>query len=321
MIRYSLISPTFGRPDEVVEFLESLRALQYPADALEVILADGTPDDSLRPALQAVLATLPMAHTVLYERGLPVSDARNRAAEAARGEYLLFFDSDCLVPPGHLQALDRALEVHRWDAFGGPDAAAPSFSVLQKAISYAMTSRLTTGGIRGNVRSTDRFYPRGFNMGFNAQVFKALHGYDESFKCGEDIELSIRAVEAGYRVGLIPEISVMHKRRATLGQFHRQVTRFGAARIALAQKHPGQLKATHLFPAVFALLLPFSVLLAVLGYPVVAYGVLAYLGAIFVDASRQGLPVGFWAVAATVAMHTGYGKGFLQAAWRSVVSR
>jgi len=120
---------------------------------------------------------------------------------------------------------------------------------------------------------------------------------------------------------LIPEIPVMHKRRATLGQFHRQVTRFGAARIALAQKHPGQLKATHLFPAVFALLLPFSVLAWGLGYPVVAYGVLAYLGAIFVDASRQGLPVGFWAVASTVAMHTGYGKGFLQAAWRSAVSR
>ena len=208
----------------MVEFLESLNRLRYPVDQMEVLLADGTPDDSLRPALASVLAQMKMHTTVLYEKGLPVSDARNRAAEAARGTYLLFFDSDCLIPENHLNALDAALAAQDWDVFGGPDAAAPTFSPLQKAISYAMTSVYTTGGIRGNVRSTDRFYPRGFNMGFNAQVFKALHGYDESFKCGEDIELSIRAVEAGYRVGLIPEIPVMHKRRATLGQFHRQVT-------------------------------------------------------------------------------------------------
>jgi GT2 family glycosyltransferase len=313
-----LISPTFGRPDEVVEFLESLNRLRYPVDQMEVLLADGTPDDSLRPALASVLAQMKMHTTVLYEKGLPVSDARNRAAEAARGTYLLFFDSDCLIPENHLHALDAALAAQDWDVFGGPDAAAPTFSPLQKAISYAMTSVYTTGGIRGGTQSTDRFYPRGFNMGFKATVFNALNGYDEGFRCGEDIELSMRAVEAGYRVGLIPEIPVLHKRRATLGQFHRQVTRFGAARIALAQRHPGQLKATHAFPAVFTLSLPVAVVCGALGQWIPAAALLGYLLLIALDAARQGWKVGLLAPAAAVVMHTGYGKGFLRAGWKAL---
>lgn len=317
-VRYSLIAPTFGRPDEVVEFLHSLAQLTYPSDRMEVILADGTPDDSLRPAIHEALAALPVPHRVIYEKGLPVSDARNRAAEVASGEYLLFFDSDCLIPSGHLEALDRALEAHGWEVFGGPDAASPSFSPLQKAINYAMTSLWTTGGIRGKANSTDRFYPRGFNMGFKASVFRALNGYDKAFKCGEDIELSIRAVQSGYRVGLIPEIPVLHKRRATLGQFHRQVTRFGAARIALAQRHPGQLKATHAFPAVVTLGIPVCLVLAGAGWPLPLFGVLGYFLVIAADAARQGWRVGLLAPVAAAVMLTGYGKGFLRAAWEAL---
>jgi GT2 family glycosyltransferase len=224
---FSLISPTFKRPDEVREFIASAAKLAAPKSRFEVILADGTPDDSLRPEIQKAAEAAGLGVTVLYYPGLAVSDARNAAAAASRGPWLIFLDSDCLLPAGYLDAVAHGLARDAWDAFGGPDAAPPDFSPLQKAISFAMTSVLTTGGIRGgSAKPTATYYPRGFNMGIRTKAFWAVMGYDIDFKCGEDVELSIRVREAGFRVGLIPEAVVWHKRRSTLGQFYRQVRRF-----------------------------------------------------------------------------------------------
>ncbi len=251
---FSLISPTFKRPDEVREFIASAAKLAAPKSRFEVILADGTPDDSLRPEIQKAAEAAGLGVTVLFYPGLAVSDARNAAAAASRAPWLIFLDSDCLLPEGYLDAVAHGLARDAWDAFGGPDAAPPDFSPLQKAISFAMTSVLTTGGIRGgSAKPTATYYPRGFNMGIRAKAFWAVMGYDIDFKCGEDVELSIRVREAGFRVGLIPEAVVWHKRRSTLGQFYRQVRRFGSARIALAKRHKGQMKLTHAFPFAFML--------------------------------------------------------------------
>jgi GT2 family glycosyltransferase len=243
-----------------------------------------------------------------------VSDARNAAAAAARAPWLIFLDSDCLLPQGYLDAVVQGLAHDAWDAFGGPDAAPPDFSPLQKAISFAMTSVLTTGGIRGGSSgSTATYYPRGFNMGMRAEAFWAVGGYDIDFKCGEDVELSIRVREAGFRVGLIPEAVVWHKRRSTLGQFYRQVRRFGSARIALAQRHNGQMKLTHAFP--FAFMLAWIAALALhltglLTQPVYLFH--GYFAAVLLLSSIQNrsLGVGLRSVAATAVMFAGYAVGF-----------
>jgi GT2 family glycosyltransferase len=311
---FSLISPTFKRPDEVREFIASAAQLAGPKSRFEVILADGTPDDSLRPEIKAAAEAAGLGVTVLYRTGLPVSDARNAAAAAARAPWLIFLDSDCLLPQGYLDAVVQGLARDAWDAFGGPDAAPPDFSPLQKAISIAMTSVLTTGGIRGGSSgSIATYYPRGFNMGMRAEAFWAVGGYDIDFKCGEDVELSIRVREAGFRVGLIPEAIVWHKRRATLGQFYRQVRRFGSARIALAQRHRGQMKLTHAFPFAFmlawfaALVLHLSGLLT---WPVYLFH--GYFIAVLVLSTVQNrsLGVGLRSVAATAVMLAGYAVGF-----------
>jgi GT2 family glycosyltransferase len=243
-----------------------------------------------------------------------VSDARNAAAAAARAPWLIFLDSDCLLPQGYLDAVGQGLARDAWDAFGGPDAAPPDFSPLQKAISFAMTSVLTTGGIRGGSSgSTATYYPRGFNMGMRAEAFWAVGGYDSQFKCGEDVELSIRVREAGFRVGLIPEAVVWHKRRATLGQFYRQVRRFGSARIALAQRHRGQMKLTHAFPFAFMLAWSLALALHLSGLwtqPVYLFH--GYFAAVLLLSSIQNrsLGVGLRSVAATAVMFAGYAVGF-----------
>jgi len=262
--KYALISPTFKRPDEVTEFLQSLTALDYPQSGFEIILGDGTPGDALRPELAPYLDQLPLQ--IYYEEFLPVSDARNRAASLAKAQYFIFLDSDCIIPPGYLRAIDAFLDAHPdTTLFGGPDAASADFTDLQKAINFSMTSFLTTGGIRGGKNTLTSYQPRGFNMGMSAELFRAVGGYDENFVCGEDVELSLRLQKAGAISRFIAEAHVFHKRRATLKQFRRQVFRFGAARPLLAKAHPGNLKVTHLFPLVFTLYRHLTAILAVVG--------------------------------------------------------
>ena len=318
--KYTLISPTFKRPDEVTEFLQSLTALDYPQSGFEIILGDGTPGDTLRPELATYLDQLPLQ--IYYEEYLPVSDARNRAASLATAQYFIFLDSDCIIPPGYLRAIDTFLEAHPdTTLFGGPDVASADFTDLQKAINFSMTSFLTTGGIRGGKNSLTSYQPRGFNMGVSAELFRSVGGYDENFVCGEDVELSLRLQKAGAISRFIPEGHVYHKRRATLKQFRRQVFRFGAARPLLAKAHPGNLKVTHLFPLVFTLYSYLTAILALLGIfyfhesmytmPFVLY--VLYMTAVFVSAlSKEGFTVAILAVQTTHTMNAGYGIGFLR---------
>lgn len=312
-VKYSLIVPTFGRPDEVDEFLESLTHQQYRN--FEVIIADGTPRTSLGEVVLPYGEKLPVQF--LYQEYLPVSDARNLGALEARGEYFIFLDSDCIIPPQYLQEIDKAIQQHHYDLFGGPDAAHDSFTPVQKAISYSMTSLFTTGGIRGQKRHVGTFHPRGFNMGISRKAFEAVRGYDTTFKCGEDIDLSIRIIKAGFRSGLIPDAHVYHKRRTDFRKFFRQVFRFGAARINLFTRHKEELKVTHLFPFVFLCYWSLG-WFTVLIHPYIFFAWLGSLAlyslAILADSSvkNKSLYVGLLSVRAAFTQLTGYGWGFFR---------
>jgi GT2 family glycosyltransferase len=259
---------------------------------------------------------------IYYEEFLPVSDARNRAASLAKAQYFIFLDSDCIIPPGYLRAIDAFLDAHPdTTLFGGPDAASADFTDLQKAINFSMTSFLTTGGIRGGKSTLTSYQPRGFNMGMSAELFRAVGGYDENFVCGEDVELSLRLQKAGATSRFIAEAHVFHKRRATLKQFRRQVFRFGAARPLLAKAHPGNLKVTHLFPLVFTLYRHLTAIFAVVGIFYLHNSVFAlpfalyvvYMVGVFLTALRQeGLSVALLSVQTTNTMNEGYGIGFLR---------
>lgn len=317
-MKFTLISPTFKRPDEVTEFLESLLSQNH--DSFEVILGDGTPGDTLRPQLKRFENNGYYPLTIVYEEYLSVSDGRNRAAEHAKGEYIIFLDSDCLIPENYLKNIEAHLAKEPLDAFGGPDAAHKDFTTLQKAISYSMTSIFTTGGIRGKKKHVGAYHPRGFNMGMKRSVFEAVGGYSE-FRCGEDIELSIRIIKAGYKVGLIEEAFVYHKRRTSLKQFFKQVFRFGAARINIYKRHKEELKITHMFPFFFLLFmiavlaLQFTPFTELAIYAASAFG--AYLVAIFFGAllESKSIAVAFTAIATSITMLCGYGWGFFRNWW------
>lgn len=311
--KYSLIIPTFGRPDEVDEFLDSLTKQEYKN--FEVIIADGTPKKSLEEVANKYIGKVPF--TFLYEEFLPVSDARNLGAKKAKGEYFIFLDSDCIIPSQYLNEVDKVLAEKQYDLFGGPDAADTSFTHVQKAISYSMTSLFTTGGIRGKKNHLGVFHARGFNMGVKREAFEKVNGYDLNFKCGEDIDLSIRILKEGYKSGLIPDAYVYHKRRTDFRKFFKQVFRFGAARINLFTRHKSELKITHLFPLAFLLYF----YLGWIGYFIHFWAgmswtisLLFYFFLILLDSTikNKNMVVGILSVRATFVQLSGYGWGFLR---------
>ena len=317
MAYFSLIVPVLNRPDEVHELLESLTK-QHCKDFEVIIVEDG----SQVPCQEIVQAYQNRLDIHYYNKpNSGPGQSRNYGAERATGEYLIVLDSDCIIPEGYLNAVKAELDAAPADAFGGPDRAHDSFTDIQKAINYAMTSFFTTGGIRGGKKKLDKFYPRSFNMGIRADVYRALGGFSK-MRFGEDIDFSIRIFKGGYKCRLFPEAWVWHKRRTDLRKFFKQVHNSGIARINLYKKYPESLKLVHLLPAVFTI----GVVALLLGTPFIPalsslIGLFVLI--IFIDATLQNrsVKIGALAVVASFVQLTGYGTGFLRAWWQRCVLR
>lgn len=210
-MKYSVIIPVYNRPDEVNELLESL-TLQTCKDFEVVVVEDG----SSIPCQEVVEKYSDRLDIHYYNKpNSGPGQTRNYGAERSHGEYLIILDSDCILPPGYFEAVEKELQSSPVDAFGGPDRAHASFTDIQKAINYSMTSFFTTGGIRGGKKKMDKFYPRSFNMGVRRSVYQTLGGFSK-MRFGEDIDFSIRIFKAGYRCRLFPSAWVYHKRRTDL---------------------------------------------------------------------------------------------------------
>lgn len=314
-MKYSFVIPVYNRPDEVDELLDSL-CRQRLTDFEVVVVEDG----SAVPCRSVTEKYADRLQVRYYEKpNSGPGPTRNYGVEKATGEYVLILDSDVVLPPGYLEAVDEELAATPCDAFGGPDRAHASFTPMQKAINYAMTSFFTTGGIRGGKKKMDRFYPRSFNMGVRTAVYRALGGFSE-MRFGEDIDFSTRIFKQGYSCRLFPEAWVWHKRRTDLRKFFRQVHNSGIARINLTKRHPGTLKAVHLLPALFtagcALLIAGSLFCPWCLLPLAAFALL-----ILADATRaeRSMGTGLRAVAAAFVQLTGYGSGFIRAWWQRCV--
>ncbi len=330
-MKYSIVVPVFNRPDEVDELLDSLTR-QSLKDFEVVIVEDG----SKKPCKDVCdkYADILDLHYYFKDNSGP-GQSRNYGVERAQGDYVLILDSDVVLPEGYLQAIEDELQGGPAEAFGGPDAAHPSFTPVQKAISYSMTSFFTTGGIRGGKAKLDKFYPRSFNMGIRRDVYQQLGGFSK-MRFGEDIDFSYRIVEAGFRPRLFPEAWVWHKRRTDFRKFFRQVYNSGIARINLEKRHPGTMKLVHLLPTVFTVGVIGLILLSAVGRVLMHYDdlhkwywlcaapwlpILLYSGVIFIDSTikNHSVKVGLLSVPAAFTQLMGYGFGFIESWWKRCV--
>ena len=317
MKRYSVIIPVYNRPDEADELLQSLTRQTF-RDFEVVVVEDG----SAIPCREVVEKYAGRLDIHYYNKpNSGPGQTRNYGAERSQGEYLIILDSDCILPAGYLEAVEQELQASPADAFGGPDRAHESFSDLQKAINYSMTSFFTTGGIRGGKKKMDKFYPRSFNMGVRRDVYQSLGGFSQ-MRFGEDIDFSIRIFKAGYRCRLFPDAWVYHKRRTDLRKFFKQVHNSGIARINLYKKYPESLKPVHLLPALFTLG-TLLLLLATVACPYAPLPLLLYALLVCADSTirNHSLRIGVYSIAAAYVQLIGYGTGFWRAWWRRCVCR
>lgn len=310
MPKYSVIVPVYNRPGELDELLESLTKQTY--QNFEVIVVE---DGSAFKADHIVARwEKELSLRYFYKENTGQGFSRNFGFEKAEGEFLLVFDSDCLIPPHYFEAVEQYLEKEPLDAWGGPDRAHPGFTPLQKAISYSMTSLFTTGGIRGGKKRLSAFHPRSFNMGISREVWEKTGGYIIT-RMGEDIEFSIRIIDLGFRTGLIEEAYVYHKRRTSLKQFYKQLHFFGRARINISRFYPEELKAVHAFPAAFVVGILLYLLLPLMSLKLFGLATLLllfYFLLIFIDSSLQNesIRVGALSMAAAFVQLWAYGIGF-----------
>ena len=342
MPKYSVIVPVFNRPDEVDELLESLTT--QTVQDFDVILVE---DGSSKPCKEVAerYGDRLDIHYYAKENSGP-GPSRNYGVERSKSEYVIILDSDVVLPEGYIDAVDRSLTEHPCDAFGGPDRAHESFTDMQKAISYSMTSFFTTGGIRGGKTKLDKFHPRSYNLGVKRSVYDALGGFSK-MRFGEDIDFSYRLLENGYTTRLYPDAWVWHKRRTNLDKFFKQVFNSGIARINLTKRHPGTLKLVHLLPMVFTvgviLLIIGAVVMRLLalnpsmgetfcqGFPLgktrigwwvlPLLPILLYILLVFIDSSvkNKSLVIGYLSVKSSFVQLFGYGFGFLTAWWKRCV--
>lgn len=317
-MKYSVILPTFGRPDEVTNFLESMTSQKLKD--FEVVLVDGSLNDVLHPVIEKYKPLIDLQY--FHEKGLGASESRNLGCEKSKGEYVVFIDSDCIVPADYFVKVDNFLKNNPdVDAFGGPDAADKSFSPFQKAVNYAMTSTLTTGGIRGKKKHVGKFQLRGFNMGMRRDAFFKVGGYS-GMQVAEDIDLSMRLIKAGYKTALISEAFVYHRRKASIKIFWKQLYFHGKGRIDLHLKHGDALKLVHMLPSLFIL---DSLIALGLGFiwPIFWYllaGAFTLYGLIaFIDSTIQNrsLWVGLLSVITSFELLIAYGLGV----WRNILLR
>lgn len=306
-IKFSIIVPVYNRPEEMSELFESLS--KQTDLGFEVMVMEGECEKSCRDICQQYSEKLDIKF-ITDTTGR--SERRNRGMKEASGNYFMLFDSDVTLPENYIETVRKALEEEYVDCYGGPDSANETFNDLQLAINYSMTSFMTTGGIRGGMKNVYKYQPRAFNMGFSREVFEKTGGYLDMI--GEDVDLSMRIREAGFKVKLIKDAVVYHKRRITLKGFFKQTNTFGKARILLTNRHKGSLKPTHLLPSCFVIGNVFLVILAIAWKWWCIIPLILYIAGLFIESLMKNgrVHVALLSIATSYAQLFGYGLGFIE---------
>jgi glycosyltransferase involved in cell wall biosynthesis len=309
---FSIIIPLYNRPQEIKELLETLTRQTYKQ--FEVLVIEDGSTDAAADIVFSFSDKLDVKYFVKINEGQGFT--RNFGFERAKGDYFIVFDSDCLIPEDYLQIVNDSLAKNPLDAYGGPDAAHHSFTPIQKAISHAMTSPFTTGGTRGSKKGIGQFHPRSFNMGISRKVWENAGGFIIT-RLGEDIEYSIRIHSMGYKIGLIPDAVVYHKRRTDFLKFYKQLHFFGRARINVYTFFPKGLKLVHFFPAFFTLSLIFTIIANIINWPIARlcnYILSVYILLIFFYAwwKNRSAKIAFLSIIASFTLLIAYGLGFIQ---------
>lgn len=314
---YSFIIPVYNRPEETKELLESFTRLEGDIDYEIVIVEDGSSVKS-EDVVQSFVSQLNISY--FYKKNSGPGDSRNFGMRHAEGNYYIILDSDVILPSNYLVEVDGFLSNTYYDCFGGPDAAHPSFTNLQKAINFAMTSFITTGGIRGGEKQVEDFQPRSFNMGLSKRAFLETGGFGKIHP-GEDPDLSLRLLKLGFKTVLIKTAYVYHKRRISWSKFYKQVNKFGMVRPILNQWHPKSKSLTYWLPTLFSIGLVMAIGFSLFNFmlPLYVYGFYFAVAFVLALISSKSVIVAVLSLVAILIQFFGYGYGFIKSTVNLVI--
>lgn len=313
---YSIIIPVYNRPDEIETLLDSIAAQSFRE--FEVVIVEDGSSRACEDHIHRYRHRVDI--TYVYQQNTGQGFARNKGISLSKGDFFLFFDSDCVLPKDFLRNLDQAIRDRKLDAYGGPDDASDDFSAWEKAMNFSMTSFWTTGGIRGKMKDKTAYQARGYNMGFSREIYDAIGGFVDANRA-EDIEISIRIKKAGFKLELVEEAWVYHKRKSTFTSFVRQSYQFGSNRAFVSSLHPEALQIVHFAPSVFLcflLLLLISFFAKSFFLVPLTLAFVVWFAAVLISAAFQNgsLQVGVLALLTSVGQLSFYGLGLLVGLFR-----
>ncbi len=313
-----MVTPTYNRCDELVHLIHSINNQTLESKYFELIICDDGSTDGTEQRIKDLLKNVNFNLKYIFQKNSGPGNARNNGVKNAKGELIIFTDSDCEAEENWLKNIYNSYSNENFDAFGGPDLAKDDFLPIQRAINYSMSSFFTTGGIRGhNKNMLTTFYPRTHNMGIKKDLFLKLGGFSD-MRFGEDIELSNRVHKEGAKVKLLINAIVYHRRRTNYLKFFKQVYNSGVARINLGKRDFNMIKFIHTIPSLFTIfsfllftLLIFSTHLAslIISFLFFIMFLVSIIGAIS-EKSFKLVPILFVVIPIQIY---GYGIGFIVA--------
>lgn len=207
----SVIVPAYNAADTIEECVESLLALRYPADLLELQVVDNGSTDGTGAALRAYGDRIVVGHEP--KRG--AAAARNAGVARARAEVVAFTDADCVVDPDWLDALVAPLADQRVGIVGGEIRANPGANQVERFGEAIHDHRRAIEDLRP---------PYAITMSWASprRTLLAVGGFDERFLRCQDVDLSYRMIQAGHRLAFAPGAVVYHRHESTLGGLFRE---------------------------------------------------------------------------------------------------
>lgn len=297
----------------IARSLGAILAQDYPADRMEILLADGeSEDDTLH-----IARSLPGGERVriLANPQRIQSAGLNLLIREALGEYIVRVDGHTILAPDYVRQCVAALQATEAEVVGGPMRPVGT-TLMGRAIAAAGRSRFavpTAFHVCEDACYTDTVY-----MGaWPREVLARMGGYDERLRVNEDYELNYRIRDAGGRVYLSPAITSSYFGRQTLGELARQYMAYGRGKTLTLRKHPASLRPRQTIAPLFVLFLALGIPVCA-ALPVAIAPWLALLGvyalcniAFSVATTSRGARASAGRIAlAFLTIHLAWGAGF-----------
>ena len=302
----------------IARALDAVRALDWPRERLEIVVADGGSQDDTARQVDWIAARDPRVRRI-DNPACHVAPGLNLAIAAASGDVIVRVDGHCRVPAGYVREGVAVLRLGGAECAGGP-VRATGEAAMGRAIAMAMSSRFGVGGASfrwaRNAREVDHV-PFGV---WRREVFAAIGPFDESLVRNQDDELSDRLRGAGGRIRLMPAQVVEYWSRATLAGLWRQYFGYGFWKVHVIRRRGGWPSSPrHLAPAALLLALAGGAALAAAtgtwtfaAIVPALYGAFIALATAATAAARRD-PAAWLLPLAIPTMHAAYGAGFLTA--------